>query len=403
VTDRLEPDAQGRALPWAPQVADVGDGPGPGHDPPGTPMSPADEAGGADAGRPAMAGTDLAQATAAGVPVPPVVGARALLGASFDELNRSTEVMRRASFYIGAIVLGTVGPFALAVWAIAVLGSDLSFVSIETFGASTTGVWLGVLGLLAFVGIVAAAVESQAVAIALLGARIAGRPVSIREAVQRSRMSFWRLIAASALVGIPIAILQRPIDLIFGEGSQAALVVGLIVAVLIQGPFMYAPAGIVLGGVGAVEALRRSVRVFRARRRVGLLVAILPTAFQLLLVFGLGAGLDVVFRIVSALGLGTDSGTVGLSVLTVILVAGVFALGTLVFTASAIIVAPQVVMFVGLTWTTVGLDAVRPGGSHAAEGGSRGHRFRWLTRPMVAGFALGAVGLALAVSAIGGG
>jgi hypothetical protein len=387
------PAESGGVLPWErDETRGRGAGAGPATDAP-------------DAGEPETTAADHPDGTPdEGVRVPPVVGARALLGTSFDELNATTDLVRRASFYIGAIILGTVGPFALAVWAFAVLGSDLAFSSAEALGASVSGAWLIVLAFLALFGIVAAAIESQAIAIALLGAHFAGRPVSVREAVQRSRMSFWRLLAAGILVGIPTSAVQRSLDAAFGDGSQVALVLGLLVGVLIQGPFIYAPTGIVLGGVGPVEALRRSVRVFRARKRVGLLLAILPTAFQLVLLLGLGAGLDVVVRIVSALGLGTDSGTVGLAVLTVIIVAGVFAFGTLLFTASAIIVAPQVVMFVGLTRTIVGLEPVRPGGSHAAEGiGSRTHRFRWLTRPMVAAFALGAIGLALAVSSIAGG
>jgi hypothetical protein len=52
-------------------------------------------------------------------------------------------------------------------------------------------------------------------------------------------------------------------------------------------------------------------------------------------------------------------------------------------------------MFVGLTRATMGLDRVRPGGDHDVDRLARGRpAFRWLTRPMLFGFALG--GLALA-------
>ena len=44
------------------------------------------------------------------------------------------------------------------------------------------------------------------------------------------------------------------------------------------------------------------------------------------------------------------------------MVAGVFAAGTLLFTITALTIAPQVLMFVGLTHATFGLDTVRPGG-----------------------------------------
>jgi hypothetical protein len=79
-----------------------------------------------------------------------------------------------------------------------------------------------------------------------------------------------------------------------------------------------------------------------------------------------------------------------------------FALGTLLFTATAIIYAPQVVMFVGLTRATMGLDRVRAGGDNDPDHhGPERQRFRWLTRPMLLGFALGALGLAGFLATIG--
>ena len=47
-----------------------------------------------------------------------------LLSVAFDLLGRSSQDMRRASFYIGSIVLGTVGPLALASWAVEVVALD---------------------------------------------------------------------------------------------------------------------------------------------------------------------------------------------------------------------------------------------------------------------------------------
>jgi len=68
----------------------------------------------------------------------------------------------------------------------------------------------------------------------------------------------------------------------------------------------------------------------------------------------------------------------------------VFAFGTLIFTALAISIAPQVVMFVGLTRTTMGLDHVLPGGDNDPNVRRAGRRpFRWLTIPMLLGFATG--------------
>src|SRR4029078_11323983 len=59
------------------------------------------------------------------VPAPALVSSRALLGASFELLPRTGADLRRASFYVGGIVLGTAGPAALAIWALDVVGFDL--------------------------------------------------------------------------------------------------------------------------------------------------------------------------------------------------------------------------------------------------------------------------------------
>ncbi len=131
---------------------------------------------------------------------PPVVGTRQLIGASFDLLLRSGDQMRRASFYVGLIVLGTAGPFALGLWGSLLTGYD--FAGLGPGASDVTTGWLGLLSLLLLSGVVVASVESTAVAIALLGGAFAGRPVTIREAVQRSRMTFWPLVVASVVVSI---------------------------------------------------------------------------------------------------------------------------------------------------------------------------------------------------------
>jgi hypothetical protein len=107
----------------------------------------------------------------------------------------------------------------------------------------------------------------------------------------------------------------------------------------------------------------------------------------------------VVLRVVDAVGLGTDSGDAGVVLIGIILAAVVFAVGTLVYTVSAVIAAPQVVMFIGLTHTTIGLDRVAHGGSHAIDGPAvASNRFRWLTRPMLLGFVVGVIGAVVIVT-----
>ena len=84
------------------------------------------------------------------------------------------------------------------------------------------------------------------------------------------------------------------------------------------------------------------------------------------------------------------------------IVIGVFAIGTLVFTVTAISVAPQVVMFVGLTHVTFGLDHVRHGGDTDPDLPRPGQRrFRWITRPLIGWMALGLVGFIAVLSIVG--
>jgi hypothetical protein len=341
--------------------------------------------------------------TAPGLAIPPVSSTRALLGASFDLLGRSSEEMRRASFYIGAVVLGTAGPLALASWAIEVIGFDRTTEQMRRALDDGAGGLFALLALLAAIGLTVAIVESRSMAMALLGGRMAGRPVTPRQALARSRSVFWRAIVAAIIVAIPIGIVQTAaegvITAIVGRPVDVSIVIATLATAIVGAPLAYVLAGVVLGDVDPFEAVRRSVRVFRARKMAAAVVAAFETTAVLLILAGLSAGLDVALRVFSALGLGPDAGPVGLALTTVGIVATIFAAGTLLFTVYAITVAPQVVMFVGLTHATIGLDRVRPGGSHDPDARRPGtSRFRRFTRPMLLGFGLGLLGLASLVT-----
>jgi hypothetical protein len=335
------------------------------------------------------------------VPAPSVESTRRLLGAAFDLLTQASDDMRRASFYIGVIVLGTVGPLALASLALEVVSVHRTSDELDGLFRSGFGAWYGLLGSLAGVGLIVAFVESRTMASAILGGHLARRPVTVREALSRSRMVFWRAIIASIIVGVPVSIAQTVVqswlEALLGARADISLVSSTIVAGVVGAPLAYLLSGIVLGDVDPIEATRRSLRVFRARKVAAALVAVFETIAVLLVFLGLGAGLDIALRIFDALGLGSDSGPAGLTLITLGVVVGVFALGTLIYTALAISVAPQVVMFVGLTRATFGLDRVRPGGDRDPTVSRPGNRFRWLTIPMRIGFIAGAIGLLAAL------
>jgi hypothetical protein len=330
----------------------------------------------------------------AGSGIPPVGSTRALLGRSFDLLGRSTDDMRRASFYIGAVVLGTTGPFALATWGLEIVTLDRSTVDAARIYLDADPLLI-VLGLLAVAGVGVAAVESRTLSAAILGGRMAGRPATTRQALARSRMAFWGAVVAAIIVTLPVGFAQAVVgELLIPADAPEELVaaVSTVVAALVGAPFAYILAGIVLGGVDPFESTVRSIRVFHARRLAAVLVAAIESVALLLLVLGLDAGLDVAARVAGALGLGPASDPFGLALTTAGIVAVLFALGTLLFTVYAITIAPQVVMFVGLTHATFGLDRVRAAGPDDPEttiGGRR--RFRWFTRPMLIGFGVGAI------------
>ena len=158
-----------------------------------------------------------------------------LAGASFDILTADRADLRRASLYIGLILLLTVGPFAVLIFGLLSQGQDLLQMFNGTFEfasglpddvASLVGLAVTVTVFLALAGYVVVLVEGQAVAIVLLAGRLAHRPIPLRVAVARSRVVFWRLVRGALIVGVPIEvvelIVQYPITKGLSEGSQGA-------------------------------------------------------------------------------------------------------------------------------------------------------------------------------------
>ena len=277
---------------------------------------------------------------------------RKLVPATFDLLMTAQRDLRNASFYIGFLVLTTVGPAAALFWALNVrFGEGLG----DALSGSAGGI-AGFLVIIAVLGFFIAEIESRTLAIAVLGGRVEGRPLSVRGAVTVVRRRFWRAAGAGLLVGLLSGLATGIVNEVLDE--QLAVPASLIVGVLVEAPFVYAIAGIVLGEVNVREALGRSVRLFGVRKRLAVTVSLFGIASQFVLILALFAGLDVVIRVVDALGFDADS---SMSTFAGTLVAGalLFALGTLLFTAAALAAAPQVLAFTGLTHYTRGLEPAR--------------------------------------------
>jgi hypothetical protein len=300
------------------------------------------------------------------------------------------------------VTLGTVGPLVLAALILEQEGV-LDETAAMTGADAGAALVLLVLGCIAFAGMLVAIVEGRNLGFLVLGGRMAGRPVTTRQALARSRRVFWPTVGAALVVGLVIgvaqAMAQAVLDEILVEATEIGFIVSTLVAAAVGAPFAYTLAGVILGDVGPIEAIRRSFRVFRARRVAAFIIVLFESVAFLLVVLGFEAGLDLVIRVFQTLGLGPDAGPLGFALTVAGIVAVVFAFGTLVFTVYALTVAPQVVMFLGLTRATFGLDVVRPGGrDDPASARRRRGTYGWFTTGMVVAFVGAAVGLVLIVA-----
>jgi hypothetical protein len=241
--------------------------------------------------------------------------------------------------------------------------------------------------------------------VAILSGPLVGRPLSLREALVRSRQTFWRVARAGFLVAIPVQAAQLAVSAALADTSIPDEGLGLIstlVGTLVGVPFGYLMTGIVLGDVGSREAIRRSVRLARTRWRLAVVIALFPAVFSSIELFGLAAGGDIVARLADTLGLGFDSDLAHAALTLGVILAAVAATGSLVLTFSALLAAPQVVAFVGLTHYHAGLDAARaapaisPTPAGWASPVEAPRRVGWVSLPMAAGV------LAMALLALGG-
>jgi hypothetical protein len=362
-------------------------------DPPGTPpASP----------RPPGSAAPSAPETRGPLALP---GTRAVIGTALDLAYRARDGLRSASLAIGFQVLATLGPLVLLLLVLADRAPDL-LDAVAAGGAgptpteqeTTLAFVITLTGLIAIVALTALAIESRIIGAALLGSRAMGQPMRPLEALRRSRQVFWRVLGATLLVQIPLSILSGAVSSAvtgMAGSSEASLAVSTVVTMLASVPFAYVLTGIVLGGAPALMAIRRSFAMARVRWRIAFVVAVAETLAQTLLIFGLLTALDIVARVADILGLGLDTGTVMTYLTLVVAMFVVAAVGSLMFTVSALAVAPQVVAFVGLTGYGGGLDRARD------EVATR--PVHWLSAPMAIGAGVAIVASVLGVSSILGG
>lgn len=339
-----------------------------------------------------------AAAIAAASPVsaaarPPRVGET--VGGSFDLALAASARVRRASIYIGILTLALAGPAAILFLAlIRDVGSDdlaRLFTGEMTLRSSdpTATSLLGLAIVLGGIGVTLAFIEGQIMATAIVGGAATGRRIGLRRSLRLSRRVFWSVCIGGFLVGIVDRVVSVATMTVVGRStgdSELATIVTVAAAGLATLPFGFYQAGIILGGVGAWESVRRSVRIARARWRLALLVALAGIVLGYIELFALGAGLDLVFRVAGAAGLGIDK-SVPIATLTVVLILFcIVAVGSLIVTIAALVAAPQVFVFVKMTGYSAGLDRAME-----AAGDAPPSRPRLITWPMLAVIVLGIV------------
>ncbi|MGZ8527222.1 MAG: hypothetical protein ACXWWR_00360 [Candidatus Limnocylindrales bacterium] len=319
-----------------------------------------------------------------------------VLAGSLDLVTLSRIPLRNASLYIGLLGLLTAGPLTVA------LIADAPHFDPETLAGLSGGTVLA--GIIAFLALIAINVDAQIIAVAILGGAKAGRPLTLREALRRSRQAFWPVFRATLLVGILSTILSWILDSVlgraFGDSTDAAGVGSQLLVGLLMSPFVYATAGVVLGDVQAMESLRRSARLARNRLRLAIVVSLFAVVAQYLLIFAAFAGIDLVVRALEPFHAqleNFDSSSIGgFLLLAAGALVAVFAYGTLSFTVGALAATPQVVAFLGLTGYSRGLDRAR----EADEGEPARDTSAWVSRMMVIGAVLAGLFAAAAVYSV---
>jgi hypothetical protein len=220
-------------------------------------------------------------------------------------------------------------------------------------------------GLVGAVALIVLLVQIPLLVIATVGARLAGQPLTLREALRRSRQVFPRglggVIAIALLTGIPTTLARSVLVAALGR-TQLASGLLLLAGATFASPWVYVLPGIVLGGVGVSEALRRSWGIARLRWRLAVTVALLGVVGQFVVLSAASAITGAVETIVFVAGTRGDlAASLGPVARVAFLVASLIVTASLVFGVQLVQFAPQASGFYAMTGFTAGLDPARGG------------------------------------------
>jgi hypothetical protein len=306
---------------------------------------------------PAAAPVPIAPGVVASGP-PPSVGA--IVQDVLDALLAAGSELRVLSASVTLFAVAAVG-IPLGSYVLYAIILDAAGKSLEDAPAELAILAL-VAALVGAIAVLVLLVQIPLLIIATVGGRVAGQPLSLRQALRRARQVFLRGLGAVVLVGfataIPAAFAQGFLVAILGQTELAS---GLVVlsGALFAAPWVYVLPGIVMGGVGTGEALRRSWRVARFRWRIALTLAFLGVVGQVIVASAASAVVGTAETILGLAG-PSDVSASAEPVLTVLVLAvGAIVSASIFFGIQIVQFAPQAAGFYALTSYAGGLDAAR--------------------------------------------
>jgi hypothetical protein len=273
-----------------------------------------------------------------------------------------TREIRRMSLFVGGLFLAALGPIAAIVivrsvqlggfdWLVNSLTAPLGLGGITFPGTERAGLgpWAAIAAFIGGTCLVAISVDVQLMATALLGGRLSGHTLDLRQTVGLARQGFWRLIFASITVGL-ILIIPRQVlgSLLIRGAEESRLALSTALDVLLSTPFAYVGAAVILARATPFAAVRQSWGMARRRWRLAFVIGIVNTAVSYLATFAIGVGLDILFRIATGLGIDRGLGPLQSVELVAIVAFAIVAIGSLTLTVAALSTAPQVIAWLGL-------------------------------------------------------
>jgi hypothetical protein len=219
-----------------------------------------------------------------------------------------------------------------------------------------------VAALVSFIALLVLLVQIPLLIIATVGGRVAGQPLTLRQALRRARQVFPQGVGAVLLVGIATVVATVVAQVVFVTIlGPTELASGLVTfsGALFVAPFVYVLPGIVMGGVGTGEAVRRSWRIARFRWRIALTIAVLGVVGQVIVVSAASAVLGIAATILGLAGPAEVSPSAEPALTVVLLAVGAIVFASIFFAIQIVQFAPQAAGFYALTRYAGGLDAAR--------------------------------------------